>query len=105
VVRAKYPEIMQEDILQLLIKTYPNLKRGQWRKEFMLAFGNLEESDILQECVHGLRYEPDAYAIEKELGELVFFEVEVTSLLKRAKLQAYLGQASTSRRCLLAHSA
>lgn len=87
--KARMPEIMQEDILQLLIQTYPNLKRGQWRKEVVEAFGDTEESDLLQECVRGLRYEPDAYAIEKELGELVFFEVEVTSLLKRDKLQAY----------------
>ena len=85
----KKPEIMQEDILQLLLQTYPNLKPGQWRKEFMQAFGDLEESDILRECVERMRYEPDAYAVEKELGELVFFEVEVTSLLKRAKLQSY----------------
>jgi hypothetical protein len=86
---AKMPEIMQEDILQLLLRTYPNLKRDRWRKATMEAFGDLEESDILSECIQRLRYEPDAYAVEKDLRELVFFEVEVTSLLKRAKLQAY----------------
>lgn len=82
-------EILQEQVLQLLLQTYPNLKRGQWRQEVMQAFGGLEGADILRGCVEGLRYEPDAYAIEKELGELVFFEVEVTSTLKLEKLQDY----------------
>jgi len=82
-------EILQEDVLRMLIQTYPNLKRGQWRKEIVGAFGDTEESDILRECVQGLRYEPDAYAIEKELRELVFFEVEVTSTLKLEKLRSY----------------
>lgn len=82
-------EILQEQVLQLLLQTYPNLRRGQWRQEVMQAFDDSDQAAIIRECVEGMRYEPDAYAIEQELGELVFFEVEVTSTLKRAKLQAY----------------
>jgi hypothetical protein len=86
-------EVTQEVVMRALQATYPNVQRGMWRTRVIDALcGELsdpDESDNLRESIMGLRYEPDAFVIEKDLGELIFFEVEVYSLLKQKKLQAY----------------
>ena len=79
--------------MQWLLSSYPNIQRGRWRTrvvaELCGADADPDEADNLRESIMGLRYEPDAFVIEKELKELLFFEVEVYSVLKEKKLQAY----------------
>ena len=78
VVKARMPEVMQEDILQLLIQTYLNLKRGQWRKEVLEALATRKNQTPPRNASEACATSRMP-AIEKELGELVFFEVEVKS--------------------------
>lgn len=87
-------EVKQEDVLAILCRTYPEIKRLKWRAEVLeqmqpLAEPNEDDPGEFYEMVMGLNLVPDAYAIHLDERELVFFEVEVTHPMKASKLQAY----------------
>lgn len=82
-------ETNQSDILRILTDTYPEIRRSSWRHCAIEAFADLEGGDNIREAIQAVRYEPDAFVIDKKARELLFFEVEVYSVLKKPKLQTY----------------
>lgn len=88
-VSERAPETLQAHVLDALVKTYPNIQRHGWRSKIMEAFAGHAEAHEMQISLERVRYEPDAFAIDMEHSEVVLFEVEVRSVLKRQKMQAY----------------
>jgi hypothetical protein len=92
--RAKVkPKPLQSDLLALLLQAHPAIKTQAWRRTVYDAFKGSEEVAWQEEDFHdallALNLLPDAYAVYPETMELHFFEVEVTHLLSREKMEAY----------------
>jgi hypothetical protein len=85
--------IKQRDVLDSLLIAYPNLLRKGWRQQIRLALPPLNDADgdaeEFNEFLDGFTLEPDAVAIDTDVRELIFFEVEVHSLMSDAKLKLY----------------
>ncbi|MGJ7497511.1 hypothetical protein ACSFA8_20885 [Variovorax sp. RT4R15] len=90
---SKTTTTKQAHVLDALIATYPHLLRKGWRKQIALSIPPTEDSDGDAEefaaFISDLELEPDAVALEPELREVIFFEVEVHNLMSDAKLQRY----------------
>lgn len=85
--------IKQAHVLDSLLLAYPNLLRKGWRAQILHLLPPTDEADgdaeEFAEFVSGFDLEPDAVAIEPELRELIFFEIEVHNLMSDHKLKRY----------------
>ena len=76
----------QEQVLAALLMTYPALQTKNWRAAVAAAFQD-EDPDFL-DMIGRQWIIPDAFAIHKELREIVLFEVEVHSPMSGDKLRS-----------------
>jgi hypothetical protein len=85
--------VKQRNVLDSLLIAYPNLLRKGWRQQIRLALPPMNDADgdmeEFNEFLNGFSLEPDAVAIDTNLRELIFFEVEVHSLMSDDKLKIY----------------
>lgn len=90
---SKTTTTKQKHVLDALVATYPNLLRKGWRKQIVLSLPPTEDSDgdsdEFASFISDFELEPDAVALEPELREVIFFEVEVHHLMSDAKLKRY----------------
>jgi hypothetical protein len=84
---------LQAEILAFLREHIPALEVRGWKERTLEAFAGTEEVELAEEdfrkYILDFNYIPDGFVIDKEEMRLDFFEVEITSLMKRTKLQAY----------------
>lgn len=85
--------VKQAHVLDALVAAYPNLIRKGWRTKILEQLPPIDSSDFdeeeFAEFVREFSLEPDAVAIEADLRELIFFEVEVHNLMSDQKLKRY----------------
>lgn len=82
---------LQQPVVDTLLASIPGTRTRGWREAVLteLPCTEDEDSEDFRAVVLALTLIPDAYLINKDERELHFFEVEVTSPMSLAKLQAY----------------
>jgi hypothetical protein len=85
--------VLQAEVLAWLVASIPGIQTLGWREKVHAAFADTEDVEHVEDdfrvALRDFRYLPDAFVIDREEMRLDLFEVEVTSLLTRTKLQAY----------------
>lgn len=80
-------------VLERLMKSCPQVSRLRWKQTVLARLAEFDIDDWEREDatdeIGKFRLIPDAYAIYPDTNEIHFFEVEITSLMKKSKLEAY----------------
>jgi hypothetical protein len=85
--------VLQVEMLTALVENIPGFQTMRWRNKVREAFTGTAEVEHIEEdfwgALNDFRYMPDGFVIDREDMRVDLFEVEITSLLTRTKLQAY----------------
>jgi hypothetical protein len=85
--------VLQAAVLSLLLESIPTMQTKRWREGVREAFRDSPEvvhaEEDFWDALSGFNYLPDAFVVDREAMRLDFFEVEITSLLTKTKLEAY----------------
>lgn len=83
----------EQAVLAALMTQYPQIARKAWRVNVIKRLPEFvidpEEAEDIGEIIREFTYLPDAFACYPQDQQIDFFEAEVTSMMKPAKLQAY----------------
>lgn len=80
-------------ILEQFMASCPQVSRLRWKQTVLARLAEFDIDECEREdAAHELAkftFIPDAFAVYPETNEIHFFEVEITSLMPKSKLQAY----------------
>lgn len=83
----------EQAVLADLMTEYPQISRTAWRVSVIKRLPEFglepEECEDVASIVYGFSFLPDAFACYPAEKKIDIFEAEVTSIMKRRKLQAY----------------
>lgn len=83
----------EREIVESLLKACPQVQRLRWKETVLKRLAEFDLDEMEAEgaaaVVKDISLIPDAFAIYPEEHEIHFFEVEITSLMSKAKLQIY----------------